>query len=117
MKAVTKSGRVSPTAVRRALEGTAGISLLGSGKSIRGAHHALVRWDRHRGGSLQAALDALEDLGLWVEVIIQNRNEASLRIHPPCDHPDNDWDHHFDPDSVLGDYYTCPICGAVMQVG
>ena len=117
MKAVTKSGRVSPTAVRRALEGTAGIRIIGRGSSINGVHHILIVWDRHQGGSLDAALDALEALDLWVQVAGQHPKRAALRIHPPCDHPDNDWIHHFDPDSRLGDYYTCPICGAVMQVG
>jgi hypothetical protein len=28
-----------------------------------------------------------------------------------------DWDHHFDPDSTLGDYYTCSVCGELTQVG
>lgn len=33
-----------------------------------------------------------------------------------CEH-NNGWDHHFDPDSRLGDYYTCSACGALTQVG
>ena len=33
-----------------------------------------------------------------------------------CDHS-GDWHHHYDSDSVLGDYYTCARCGELTQVG
>jgi hypothetical protein len=33
-----------------------------------------------------------------------------------CDH-DCDWDHYYDEDSTLGDYYHCSRCGDLTQVG
>lgn len=33
-----------------------------------------------------------------------------------CDH-NCEWDHWFDEDSSLGDYYTCTRCGELTQVG
>jgi hypothetical protein len=33
-----------------------------------------------------------------------------------CEH-DGDWDHHYDDESMLGDYYTCSQCGDLTQVG
>ena len=30
---------------------------------------------------------------------------------------DDNIEHHFDPDSRLGDYYTCRQCGELLQVG
>lgn len=33
-----------------------------------------------------------------------------------CEH-DCDWDHHYDDESMLGDYYTCSQCGDLTQVG
>lgn len=34
-----------------------------------------------------------------------------------CLHPIGTWQHHYDPDSTLGDYYTCGDCGEITQVG
>lgn len=34
-----------------------------------------------------------------------------------CSHPVETWHHHYDPDSRLGDYYTCGKCGEITQVG
>lgn len=33
-----------------------------------------------------------------------------------CDH-DCEWDHYYDEDSALGDYYHCSRCGELTQVG
>lgn len=33
-----------------------------------------------------------------------------------CQHT-GEWLHHFDPDAILGDYYTCMECGDLAQVG
>jgi len=82
MSGVTKSGRVSPTAVRRALEATAGITILGRGSSIGETYRLRVSWDGHRGW-LDEALDAIHRLGLTVEVVAQYRNSAALRIAHP----------------------------------
>ena len=30
---------------------------------------------------------------------------------------DDNIEHHLDPDSRLGDYYTCRQCGELLQVG
>jgi len=34
-----------------------------------------------------------------------------------CEHPTDDWEHDYDPDSILGDAYYCGHCGELMQVG
>ena len=34
-----------------------------------------------------------------------------------CEHPIDDWEHDYDPDSILGDAYYCGHCGELMQVG
>lgn len=34
-----------------------------------------------------------------------------------CSHPIETWEHHFDPTTTLGDYYTCGVCGELTQVG
>ena len=34
-----------------------------------------------------------------------------------CDHPIDTWEHRYDEDSKLGDYYTCGLCGELTQVG
>lgn len=34
-----------------------------------------------------------------------------------CSHPIETWEHHYDPDTTLGDYYTCGDCGELTQVG
>lgn len=33
-----------------------------------------------------------------------------------CDHS-GEWDHYYDEDSTLGDYYHCADCGELTQVG
>lgn len=45
-----------------------------------------------------------------------NRDLCADCASPKCDHS-GDWDHHYDPDSRLGDYYTCSDCGDLTQVG
>lgn len=38
-------------------------------------------------------------------------------VAPDCDCDEHEWHHHFDPESKLGDYYTCSACGELTQVG
>lgn len=82
MSRVTNPGRVSPTAVRRALEGTAGITILGRGSCRPLTYHLRISWDGHRAW-LDDALDAIHRLGLRAEVVAQYRNSAALRITHP----------------------------------
>lgn len=42
--------------------------------------------------------------------------KASLARLRECDHA-GEWEHHYDDDSLLGDWYTCATCGALTQVG
>lgn len=46
-----------------------------------------------------------------------NDNDSGFRgyFEKCCER--GEWDHHFDPDSTLGDYYTCSHCGELTQVG
>lgn len=39
------------------------------------------------------------------------------RKRKTCKHPIDTWEHRYDEDSKLGDYYTCGLCGEVTQVG
>lgn len=45
---------------------------------------------------------------------IRDNTPEGTTLHDCADH---DWDHHYDPDTTLGDYYTCTECGQLTQVG
>jgi len=48
-----------------------------------------------------------------------NTGDTTMTTTTPsqeCDH-DCDWDHYYDDDSTLGDYYHCSRCGELTQVG
>lgn len=45
------------------------------------------------------------------------RKEAERIAGGGCPHPINEWEHEFDPESILGDAYYCGRCGDLMQVG
>jgi hypothetical protein len=40
-----------------------------------------------------------------------------IDLKEPCDHPIEEWEHDYDPDSILGDAYYCGLCGELTQVG
>jgi len=44
-------------------------------------------------------------------------DKIAERKEKQCEHPIDDWEHDYDPDSILGDAYYCGHCGKLMQVG
>jgi hypothetical protein len=52
----------------------------------------------------------------YVSIVNYDFSAESIAPTSQCDH-DCDWDHHYDDDSLLGDYYHCSRCGDLTQVG
>ena len=46
-----------------------------------------------------------------------HKAEADRIAAGGCPHPIDEWEHGYDEDSALGDYYWCGRCGELTQVG